>query len=72
VLALLLSFGGIRATRRRHVAGKTDALIGLLVSLGAIVVGMLALSGSLPWLGTDMESASRLREWLDARFVNLF
>ncbi|HEX8348114.1 MAG TPA: thrombospondin [Actinoplanes sp.] len=72
VLGLLLSFGGMRATRRRHVAGKSDALIGLLVSLGAIVVGMLALTGSLPWLGTDMDSASRLRDWLDARFANLF
>jgi hypothetical protein len=72
VVALLLSIGGIRATRRRHVAGKSDALIGMLVALGAIVVGMLALTGSLSWLGTDMNPVSQLREWLDARFVDRF
>jgi hypothetical protein len=72
VLALLLSLGGISATGRRHVAGKSDAIIGLLLALGAIVVGVLALTGSLPWLGTDMDSASRAREWLDARFNRLF
>lgn len=72
VLALLLSIAGVRATRRRHVAGKTDALIGMMVALGAIVVGVLALTGSLTWLGTDMDPVGRLREWLDARFVDRF
>ncbi|GAB1694188.1 hypothetical protein [Krasilnikovia sp. M28-CT-15] len=52
-LALVLSLAGFSATGKRHVAGKTDALIGMSVALGAIVVGVLALTGSLPWLGTD-------------------
>ncbi len=69
-LGLLLSLGGLLATRKRHVAGKTDALIGMLLSLGAIVVGVLALTGSLSWLGTDMQPVNSLREWLDAQFVN--
>jgi hypothetical protein len=72
VLALILSLGGISATGRRHVAGKSDALIGMVLALGAIVVGVLALTGSLSWLGTDTESVSRLREWLDAQFVGRF
>jgi hypothetical protein len=71
-LALILSLGGISATGRRHVAGKTDAVIGLVLALGAIVVGVLALTGSLSWLGTDMEPVSRVREWLDAQFVERF
>jgi len=63
---------GIRATGRRHVAGKTDALIGMVLSLAAIVVGVLALTGSLSWLGTDMQPVNSVRDWLDAQFVNRF
>jgi len=72
VVALLLSLAGLRATGRRHVAGKTDALIGMVLSLAAIVVGVLALTGSLSWLGTDMQPVTSAREWLDAQFVNRF
>ncbi len=72
VLALVVSLAGVFATRRRHVAGKSDALIGMVLSLAAIVVGVLALTGSLSWLGTDMQPVDSLREWLDARFVDRF
>lgn len=71
-LALILSLFGIRATGKRHVAGKTDALIGMLLALGAIVLGVLALTGSLSWLGTDTQTVSTLREWLDSQFGNRF
>ena len=71
-LALVLSLLGIRATGKRHVAGKSDALIGMVLSLAAIVVGVLALTGSLSWLGTDMQPVTSLREWLDAQFANRF
>ena len=71
-VALVLSLAGIHATRRRHVAGKSDALIGMVVSLAAIVVGVLALTGSLSWLGTDMHPVTSLREWLDTQFANRF
>jgi hypothetical protein len=72
VLAALLAVGGIAATRRRHVAGKSDALIGLVLGLGAVVVGIMALTGALPWLGTDTDSVSQLRDWLDRQFVDRF
>lgn len=72
VLGLILSLGGIHATGKRHIAGKTDALIGMILSLGAIVVGVLALTGSLFWLGTDMHPVTSVREWLDAQFVDRF
>jgi hypothetical protein len=71
-LALVLSLGGIRATRRRHVAGKTDAVIALLVSLAAIAVGIFALMGQLPWAGTDVQPVNSLRDWLDTQFGNRF
>ncbi|GAA3340185.1 hypothetical protein GCM10020358_26800 [Amorphoplanes nipponensis] len=72
VLALILSLSGIHATGKRHIAGKTDALIGMILSLGAIVVGVLALTGSLSWLGTDMEPVNSVRNWLDAQFIDRF
>jgi hypothetical protein len=57
VLALILSLSGIHATGSRHVAGKTDALIGMVLSLGAIVVGVLALTGRCPgWAPTCSRS----------------
>jgi hypothetical protein len=72
VLALILSLGGISATGSRHIAGKTDALIGMILSLGAIVVGVLALTGSLSWLGTDMHPVTSVRQWLDTQFIDRF
>jgi hypothetical protein len=71
-VALILSLAGIHATGKRHVAGKTDALIGMVLALGAIVVGVLALTGSLNWLGTDMQPVNSFRQWLDTQFVNRF
>lgn len=71
-LALVLSLAGLRATRKRHVAGKSDALIGLVLALGAIAVGVLALTGSLSWAGTDVQPVNNLREWLDAQFIDRF
>jgi hypothetical protein len=72
VLALILSLGGISATSKRHVAGRLDAVLGMLLALAAIVVGVLALTGSLSWLGTDMHPVDSARQWLDAQFVNRF
>jgi hypothetical protein len=71
-LGLLLSLFGIRATRKRHVAGKTDALLGILLSLAAIVLGVLALTGALSWLTTGTPVVSNVREWLDAQFGKRF
>jgi len=72
VLALLLAFAGISATSRRHVAGKSDALIGLILGLGAIALGILAVTNQLAWPTTDGDTVQRFREWLDAQFVDRF
>ncbi|MFU8872061.1 thrombospondin [Micromonospora sp. SL4-19] len=68
VLAVL----GLIATRRRHVAGKTDALIGILVGLGAVVLGIMAMTGQFDWPNTDGEWVGRFRDWLDAQFAGRF
>ncbi|MEU7801855.1 DMT family transporter [Micromonospora arborensis] len=68
VLAVL----GLLATRRRHVAGKTDALFGVLIGLAAVVIGVLAMSGQFAWPTTDGDWVQRFREWLDSQFVDRF
>jgi hypothetical protein len=67
-VALVLSLAGVFATRKRHVAGKSGALIGVVLSLAAVVVGVLALLGQLWWLGTDTQTVTELRTWLDTQF----
>ena len=71
-IGVLLSIFGISATRRRHVAGKTDALLGFGIGAAAIVIGILAMTGSFTWPTTDADWVERLREWLDSQFVDRF
>ncbi|MHA4950591.1 thrombospondin [Micromonospora sp. SD19] len=68
VLAVL----GLMATRRRHVAGTTDALFGVLIGLAAVVIGVLAMTGQFDWPTTDGDWVQRFREWLDSQFVDRF
>ncbi|MFI5487375.1 thrombospondin [Micromonospora echinaurantiaca] len=68
VLAVL----GLVATRRRHIAGKTDALFGVVFGLGAVVLGVLAMTGQFDWPTTDGDWVQRFREWLDSQFVDRF
>lgn len=68
----LLGVAGISATSRRHVAGKTDALIGLLLGLAAVVIGILAMTGQFTWPSTDGDTVVRFREWLDTQFIDRF
>ncbi|MEV4626117.1 thrombospondin [Micromonospora sp. NPDC049523] len=68
----LLGVAGISATSRRHVAGKSDALLGLGLGLTAVVIGILAMTGQFTWPTTDGDWVLRFREWLDAQFVDRF
>ncbi|WP_433263922.1 thrombospondin [Micromonospora vinacea] len=68
----VLSVLGLMATRRRHVAGKTDALFGVMIGLAAVVIGVLAMTGQFDWPTTDGDWVQRLREWLDSQFVDRF
>ncbi|MFY1690115.1 thrombospondin [Plantactinospora sp. WMMB782] len=71
-LALLLGVSGVSATARRHVAGRTDALIGIVLGVGAVVVAVLAMTGQFDWPTTDGDTVVRFREWLDSQFVARF
>ncbi|WP_460915020.1 DUF4190 domain-containing protein [Plantactinospora veratri] len=71
-LALLLGVSGVSATARRHVAGRTDALIGIVLGVGAVVVAVLAMTGQFDWPTTDGDTVVRFREWLDSQFVDRF
>jgi len=63
-IAALLAFGGIAATSRRHVAGKSDALLGMFLGLAAVVVGVLCVTGNLPWLTTNTNLLDNLQQWI--------
>jgi hypothetical protein len=64
IVAAVLAFGGMTATRRRHVAGRFDAVLGLVLALVAIVVGILAITNSLSWLSLDTDMVPQVRDWL--------
>jgi hypothetical protein len=70
IVGLLLSIGGLSATGKRHVAGKSDALLGIVLNIGAMVIGALALTGALAWLTTETDKVEQLRQWLDTQFAN--
>ncbi|MGK5742559.1 thrombospondin [Micromonospora sp. URMC 103] len=71
-LGAVLAVLGLMATRRRHVAGKTDALLGIGFGLAAVVLGVLAMTGQFDWPTTDGDWVQRFREWLDSQFVDRF
>lgn len=67
-LGLLLSFGGIIAGARRHVAGRGTGTLGVLFSGTAVVFAVLAITGQVSWLDSDVDQVARLNQWLDAQF----
>jgi hypothetical protein len=71
-IAALVGFGGLSATTRRHVAGKGDALLGIALGLGTVVVGTLALTGTLPMLDGDSNYVMAARDWLQTQMPWLF
>ena len=66
VIAALLAFGGVAATSSRHVAGKADALLGMLFALAAIVFGAMSLTGAVSWLSPHTSLLTDLHQWLQA------
>jgi uncharacterized membrane protein HdeD (DUF308 family) len=66
VLALLVGVGGLTATGNHHpyLAGRIEAVAGLLLAAAAIVIGILAATGALPALDTDTNLVQRLHDQL--------
>ena len=67
LLAAILGLAGVAATSRRHVAGKSDAFLGIALGLASIVLGVLALTGNLSWLNGDTNMVSQLHSWFAAQ-----
>jgi hypothetical protein len=70
IVGLLLSIGGLSATGKRHVAGKSDAVFGMALNVGAMIFGALALTGALSWLTTETNTVDQVRDWLDTQFTD--
>ncbi|NJC70322.1 hypothetical protein HC031_11455 [Planosporangium thailandense] len=67
-VGLLLAAIGLAAVSRRHVTGHHVALLGLVFSIAGVVLGILAMTKSLPWLDSGADNVARLRGWLDAHW----
>lgn len=67
VLGALVAIGAVATTSHTHVTGRLDAVLGLLLSLAAVVVGVLAVRNAIEWPDTDTNQVSRLVDWLNAR-----
>jgi hypothetical protein len=66
-VGLLLAALGLAAVSRKHVTGHHVALLGLVLSIVGVVLGVLAVNRSLPWLSTGVDNVGALRDWLDAQ-----
>jgi hypothetical protein len=66
IIAVLFAIGGLSATGRRYsfLAGRTEAMVGMLLATAAIVIGVLAIAGVLPGFGTDTNQVERLQDVL--------
>jgi hypothetical protein len=64
VIGGAIAAGGLVGASRRGVTGHSLALIGLVASLGAILLGVLAIGGDLSWLDSKTDEVGRLHSWL--------
>jgi hypothetical protein len=64
VIGGAIAAGGLVGASRRGVTGHSLALIGLVASLGAILLGVLAIGGDLSWLNSKTDEVGRLHSWL--------
>src|SRR5690606_11359699 len=64
VVAALLAIGGLATTRRRRVAGRTTAVVALVLAVATIGFGVLVLAGVFDGLDTGTNQVTELRDWL--------
>ena len=64
MIAAFLGVAGIATTSRRHVTGKGNSLLGIGLGLGAVVIGTLAVTHSLPWLSVTTNEVARVHDWI--------
>lgn len=68
VVGLLFAAVAMGVVSRRRVTGHHVAILGLILSLGAIVLGVMAINHAVPWLNGDADQAGQLRDWLNGQF----
>ena len=68
VIGALISLTGLIRASRRGVTGHGAAFVGLVASLGAVILGVLAIQGELSWLNSATDEVARLRNWLNVTF----
>ncbi|WP_238014023.1 hypothetical protein KZZ52_10225 [Dactylosporangium sp. AC04546] len=66
-LGLMFSFAGIVAGARPGVAGRGLGTLGVLAAGTAIVFGIIAMTGQVSWLDSNVDQVARLNDWLDAK-----
>jgi hypothetical protein len=67
VIGGALAAGGLVAASRRGVTGHSLALLGLLASIAAILLGILAIGGQLSWLDSKTDEVAKAHNWLIAQ-----
>jgi hypothetical protein len=65
VVGVLFAIGGLSAVRRPGVTGHGVALFAMLFSLAAIALGGLAMGHAVPWLDSNVNHVTQVRDWLD-------
>jgi hypothetical protein len=69
VIGGLCSLAGLVRASRRGVTGHSAAFVGLVASLAAVILGVLAIQGHLSWLNSDTDEVARLHNWLNTNFT---
>jgi hypothetical protein len=67
VIGGAVAAGGLVGASRRGVTGHSVAMLGLLASIAAILLGILAIGGQLSWLDSHTDEVARAHNWLIAQ-----
>jgi hypothetical protein len=65
ILAVLVGIAALYAVRRPGVTGHTLVGLGILFGLIAIVLSVLAISGSVSWLSNKSDEINTVHNWLN-------
>jgi hypothetical protein len=67
VIGAAVAAGGMIGASRRGVTGHSLAFLGLVASLAAVLLGVLAIGGQLSWLDHKTDEVARVHDWLLAQ-----
>ena len=64
VIGGAVAAGGLVGAGRPGSTGHSVAFLGMIASLGAILLGILAIGGELSWLNSRTDEVARVHNWL--------